>query len=63
MKALDRKLFEVETECRTEEITSELSRCSQNFQYCQYGLSAGKSSTYCLHPEHLKYRMTTNLSS
>jgi hypothetical protein len=38
--------------CTTERITSELSKCSENNQDCKYGLPAGKTTTYCLHPEH-----------
>ena len=43
--------------CTTEQITGELSRCSLNKQDCQYGLPAGKTSTYCLHPDNRKFLM------
>jgi hypothetical protein len=46
--------------CTTERITSELSRCSKNNKECKNGLSAGKTSTYCLHPDHKKFLMISN---
>lgn len=45
--------------CTTERITSELSRCIGNNTDCKYGMSAGKTSTYCLHPDHKKFLMLT----
>lgn len=41
--------------CSTERIASEVSRCSFNKMECKYGLFAGKTSTYCLHPDHKKF--------
>jgi hypothetical protein len=41
--------------CCTEEIISDLSRCSGNNRRCKYGLPAGATSTYCLHPDFRKF--------
>lgn len=41
--------------CKTERITSELSRCFRNNKACKYGLAAGKTSTYCLHPDNREF--------
>ncbi len=46
--------------CTTEQITSELYRCSANNPDCKYGLSAGWTSTYCLHTDHKKFSKTTS---
>jgi hypothetical protein len=46
--------------CTTERITSELSRCLGNNQECKYGLPAGKTSTYCLHPDHKQFLIMAN---
>jgi hypothetical protein len=46
--------------CLTERITSELSRCSGNYDECKYGLFAGKTCTYCLHPDHRKFLTASN---
>jgi len=46
--------------CITESITSELSKCSENNNECKYGLYAGKTFTYCLHPDHMKFLMLSN---
>lgn len=58
MQTLDCETLKVEPNtriCTTEPITSELSRCSKNNKECKYGLFAGKSSTYCMHPDHRKF--------
>jgi len=47
-------------DCITERITSELSRCTGNKNECNYGLYAGKTYTYCLHPDHRKFLMLSN---
>jgi hypothetical protein len=41
--------------CTTERITSELSRCSGNNKECKYCFYAGKTCTYCMHPDHIKF--------
>ena len=41
--------------CCTEEIISDLYRCSNNNRKCKYGLPAGTTSTYCLHPDFRKF--------
>lgn len=41
--------------CCTEEIISDLSRCASNNIRCKYGLPAGTTSTYCLHPDFRKF--------
>ncbi len=43
------------SKCCTEEIISDLYRCSNNNRKCEYGLPAGTTSTYCLHPEFKKF--------
>jgi hypothetical protein len=45
-------------ECRTEAITDNVSRCSDNRSKCRYGLPAGFTTTYCLHPDHRGFRTT-----
>lgn len=37
--------------CMTEEIISDLAKCSVNNKACKYGLPAGTTTTYCLHPD------------
>ena len=44
--------------CATERIIDELSRCSINKIACKHGLYASETTTYCLHPDHLKFRNT-----
>jgi hypothetical protein len=46
--------------CTTEQITSELSKCYGNNNECKYGLYAGKTCTYCLHPDHRKFLKFSN---
>ena len=46
--------------CTTERITSELSRCSSNNKDCKYGLFAGRTCTYCLHPDHRNFLVISN---
>lgn len=46
--------------CTTERITCELSRCTCNDNACKYGFDASKSTTYCLHPDHMKFLMLAN---
>lgn len=41
--------------CCTEEIISDLYRCSSNNCNCKYGIPAGSTSTYCLHPDFRKF--------
>ncbi len=41
--------------CCTEEITSDLYRCTNNNRKCKYGLPAGTTSTYCLHADFRKF--------
>jgi hypothetical protein len=41
--------------CSTEEIISDLYRCLNNSRKCKYGLPAGTTSTYCLHPDFRKF--------
>ncbi len=58
MQALACEVLRVEPvmeSCATERITSELYRCSRNNNICKYGLYAGKTSTYCLHPNNTKF--------
>ena len=55
MQNLDSELIKMEPDtsyCLAERITTELSRCSRNNKLCKYGLPAGSTSTYCLHPNH-----------
>lgn len=47
--------------CTTVRITSELYSCSENNYKCNYGLYAGKTCTYCLHPDHLTFRRQSAL--
>ena len=61
MQALKCETLQVEPDtsiCSTERIAGEISRCSANRNECKYGLFAGKTSTYCLHPDHMKFRTT-----
>ena len=46
--------------CTTGWITSELSRCSGSNKECKYGLYAGKTFTYCLHPDHMEFLTLSN---
>jgi len=46
--------------CITERITSDLSRCSENNKDCNYGLYAGETFTYCMHPDHRKFLIVSN---
>jgi hypothetical protein len=46
------------TECRTEHIVHDFSRCLSNNSSCKYAIPAGYSSTYCLHPDHDTFRNT-----
>jgi hypothetical protein len=45
--------------CTTERVTSALSKCSENNKECVYGFFASKSKTYCLHPDHRKFLMSS----
>ena len=57
-------LFEPDTKiCTTEGITSELSRCSEKNYRCKYGFYAGKTCTYCMHPDHKKFHILSALKS
>jgi hypothetical protein len=63
MQILSGEILKVEPDtrnCITERITSELSKCSGNHNECNYGLYAGKTSTYCLHPDHKKFIILSN---
>lgn len=51
------------TECRTERIVDDLSRCLANKTKCKYALPAGSTSTYCLHPDHRGFANTVLLDS
>jgi hypothetical protein len=64
MQALDVEVLKSEPDmrfCTTERITSELYRCSINNKACKYGIFAGKTCTYCMHPDHLKYLKSSNM--
>lgn len=50
-------------ECRTEGITAEVSRCLDNCSKCKYGLPAGFTTTYCLHPNHRDFRTSVSPGS
>jgi hypothetical protein len=63
MQTLDCEILQEEPDtitCTTERITSDLSRCYRNNNKCKYGLYAGKTSTYCLHPDHRKFLKLSN---
>jgi hypothetical protein len=47
--------------CTTEVITSELSSCSERSNKCKYAFYAGEISTYCMHPDHNKFRILSAL--
>jgi hypothetical protein len=36
--------------CRTERLANNLSKCLTNNSLCDYGLTAGPTKTYCMHP-------------
>ena len=58
MQMLGGAMLKVEPDtrdCITERITSELSRCSGHYNECNYGLYAGKTCTYCLHPDRKEF--------
>jgi hypothetical protein len=58
MKTTGDGILQVESDtrfCATERITSELSKCFGKNKDCKYGLFAGKTTTYCLHPDHRKF--------
>lgn len=44
-------------ECRTEYIVHDFSRCLANNSACKYAIPAGRTSTYCLHPDHATFRV------
>ncbi|HPX62122.1 MAG TPA: hypothetical protein PLN25_10205 [Deltaproteobacteria bacterium] len=46
------------SKCRTEAIITDLYRCLGNHCNCKYGLPAGSTSTYCLHPDFRKFSAT-----
>jgi hypothetical protein len=50
-------------ECLTEAITEDVSRCLGNCSKCRYGLPAGYTSTYCLHPDHKAFRSSAYIDS
>ena len=63
MQALDGCTLEVEPDsrvCVTEQIASGLFRCAGNNKKCDYGLYAGETFTYCMHPDHRKFLTVSN---
>jgi len=46
--------------CMAEEIISDLAKCSTNNKACKYGLPAGTTTTYCLHPDFKSFLIASN---
>jgi hypothetical protein len=46
-----------ENECRTEFITDNLSRCLANRSTCRYSFPADSARTYCMHKNHISFRV------
>jgi|GEM_PF-1094250 len=40
------------SECATEHVVEEFSRCLSNNTACRYAVPAGTTSCYCIHPDH-----------
>jgi hypothetical protein len=49
--------------CRTERLANNLSRCLSNNSLCDYGLTAGPTKTYCMHPNHHDFEYAAFMDS